>query len=78
MNNEEAIEKLKSFDLIGSNEDIEFQYALDMAIKALEQINKINKIAHIRSVEDLNGLNCEEVILGLFKTVLEENPTLTL
>lgn len=71
MTREEAIEKLKSFDLIGSNEDIEFQYALDMGIEALEKIDKIDKIAHIKSVEDLNGLNCEETILGLFKTVLE-------
>lgn len=35
MTKEEAISKLKGFDLIGSNEDIEFQYALDMAISAL-------------------------------------------
>lgn len=37
MTPEEAIDKLKGFDFIGSNEDIEFQYALGMAIKALEQ-----------------------------------------
>ena len=37
MDKDEAIERLKGFDLIGSNEDIEFQEALDMAIEALEQ-----------------------------------------
>ena len=37
MRKEEAIEKLKKFDFVGSNEDIEFLTALEMAIKALEQ-----------------------------------------
>lgn len=37
MTKEEAVKKLKGFDLIGSNEDIEFQYALDMAISALNE-----------------------------------------
>jgi len=37
MTREEAIEKLRLFDFIGSNEDEEFLTALDMAIKALEQ-----------------------------------------
>ena len=37
MTREEAIEKLRLFDFIGSNEDEEFLTALDMAIKAIQQ-----------------------------------------
>ena len=37
MTREEAIEKLRLFDFIGSNEDEEFLTALDMAIETLEQ-----------------------------------------
>lgn len=41
---EEAIEKLRLFDFIGSNEDEEFLTALNMAIKALEQEPILEKI----------------------------------
>ena len=44
MTTQQATEKLKGFDLIGSNEDIEFQYALNIAIQALEQIQEIKDI----------------------------------
>lgn len=40
MTREEAIEKLKKFDFVGSNEDIEFLTALEMAIKALQEYEK--------------------------------------
>ncbi len=40
MTREEAIEKLRLFDFIGSNEDEEFLTALNMAIEALEHPEK--------------------------------------
>lgn len=52
MTKQEAIEILKGFDLIGSNEDIEFQYALDMAIEALEQKPDIRLKALMKNLKD--------------------------
>ena len=51
MTREEVIEKLKGFDLIGSNEDIEFQEALDVSIKSLEAWdNVIEQIEHHKNL----------------------------
>lgn len=54
MTKKEAVKKLKGFDLIGSNEDIEFQYALDMAIQALKEKSTDEVVQKIRTAIGIN------------------------
>lgn len=73
MTREEAIEQLKQIpihDGVSDNYMKTIYEAIDMAIEALEQVDKIYKISQIKSVEDLDGMNWEETVIGLLKTVM--------
>lgn len=39
--------------------------------RLLEQVDKIYKISQIKSTEDLDGMNWEEMVIGLLKNVAE-------
>lgn len=82
MTNETARDLLAMIEVISPNElrvnswwgsfAKDYKEALQMAIKALEQVDKIYKISQIKSAEDLDGMNWEEMVIGLLKTVADE------
>jgi hypothetical protein len=83
MTREEAIEKLRLFDFIGSNEDEEFLTALDLAIKALEQescIDTISRQAALRQainahkIAQENGFDFKDICEEYLNVLPSVNP----